>query len=89
MTLIELRVDNENNKDRLDPDSFVDIIRDVLKMKKNLCICRSLNTLKKDQIRAKTTPIYIDVWPVSKLYWPLILLYLLKLKNKFINLYFF
>ena len=52
---------------RLDLDSYVDIVRDVLKMRKNLCICRKFETLNKDAIRQKTTPIFIDVWPVSNL----------------------
>lgn len=59
----ELR-NNNDIESRLDMDAYVDIVRDVLKMRKNLCICRGFNNLNKDVIRAKTTPIYIDVWPV-------------------------
>lgn len=50
---------------RLDLDSYVDVIRDVLKLRKNLCICRKFESLNKEVIRQKTTPIYIDVWPVG------------------------
>ena len=50
---------------RLELDDYVDVVRDVLKMKKNLCVCRRFNTLNKDTLKAKTNPIYIDVWPVS------------------------
>ena len=50
---------------RLELDDYVDVIRDVLKMKKNLCISRKINTLNKVALKASTTPIYIDVWPVS------------------------
>lgn len=62
----ELRNSNEpvEGCPRLDLDSYVDVVRDVLKMRKNLCICRKFDTLNKDVIRQKTTPVYIDVWPV-------------------------
>lgn len=53
---------------RLDLDSYVDIVRDVLKMKKNLCLCRKFNSLNKDTLRQKSTPIYIDVWPVNNFF---------------------
>lgn len=46
-------------------DQYVDLIRDVLKMKKNLCICRKFNTLNKESLRQKSNPIYIDVWPLN------------------------
>jgi potassium/chloride transporter 9 len=48
-------------------DAYVDIIRDVLKMRKNLCVCRRFGSLNKDALRAQTNPIFIDVWPVSTL----------------------
>jgi potassium/chloride transporter 9 len=50
---------------RLDIDCYVECIRDILKMNKNLCIGRQFHTLKKEQIREKTTPIFIDVWPLN------------------------
>ena len=55
----------ETGDSRLSMDEYVDTVRDVLKMKKNLCVCRSFNMLKKDVLAAKNTPIYIDVWPVT------------------------
>lgn len=61
----ELRAANDANENRLKQNAFVDIIRDVLKLKKNLCVCRRFNTLKKETLKIKTTPLYIDVWPVS------------------------
>jgi solute carrier family 12 (potassium/chloride transporters), member 9 len=54
-----------DNQSRLDLDSYVDTVRDILKMKKNLCICRRFNQLNKDSIKLITSPIYIDVWPVN------------------------
>ncbi len=59
----ELR--SSNNSSRLDSDSYVDLIRDVLKMRKNLCICRRINTLNKDTLRSISNPIFIDVWPLN------------------------
>lgn len=64
LNLIELRNTNEYDN-RLLLDDYVDVIRDVLKLKKNLCICRQFNTLNKETLKASTTPIYIDVWPVN------------------------
>lgn len=56
---------NSNDENRLDKDSYVDLIRDILKMKKNLCLCRQFNVLNKDNLRQKSNPIYIDVWPLN------------------------
>jgi potassium/chloride transporter 9 len=61
----ELRAVNDANENRLKLNAFVDIVRDVLKLRKNLCVCRRFNTLKKESLKIKTTPLYIDVWPVS------------------------
>jgi potassium/chloride transporter 9 len=69
----ELRAINDANENRLKQNTFVDIIRDVLKLKKNLCVCRRFNTLKKEALKIKTTPVYIDVWPVRHLCFVLLL----------------
>ena len=70
---IALRGQGEQTRARLDLEDYVDVIRDVLKMKKNLCLARRLNSLKKSHIRSKAGPIYIDVWPVSlSLFGPLL-----------------
>ena len=61
----ELRAPNDTTRPRLSQDEYVDIIRDVLKMKKNLCISRRVNSIQKDVIKYKTEPIYIDVWPLN------------------------
>jgi potassium/chloride transporter 9 len=65
----ELRVQTETlntpPENRLDLDSYVECIRDILKMKKNLCIARQFNLLKKDEIKRKTNQIFIDVWPIN------------------------
>ncbi|KAJ8946245.1 hypothetical protein NQ318_004614, partial [Aromia moschata] len=48
----------------LQPLEYVQMMRDVLRMNKNLCLCRNFSTLKKDSksVRSKR---YIDVWPID------------------------
>lgn len=55
----------DDTDSRIELDVYVDIIRDVLKMKKNLVISRRLNLINKKELKAKTEPIYIDVWPMN------------------------
>ncbi|CAH0558238.1 unnamed protein product [Brassicogethes aeneus] len=50
----------------LQPLEYVQMMKDVLRMKKNLCLCRNFWKLKKDQKRGFTQ--YIDVWPVNFLH---------------------
>lgn len=45
-------------------NAYVEVIRDILKMKKNLAISRNMNAIDKTELKSKLTPIYIDVWPV-------------------------
>ncbi|KAK9870504.1 hypothetical protein WA026_008061 [Henosepilachna vigintioctopunctata] len=47
----------------LQPLEYIQIMSDVLKMNKNLCICRNFHKLKKDP--QKFGPQFIDVWPVN------------------------
>ncbi|KOC61094.1 Solute carrier family 12 member 9 [Habropoda laboriosa] len=49
----------------LDPVQYVGMCSDVLKMKKNLCLCRNFDTLNKLQITKNSSLKYIDVWPVN------------------------
>ncbi|XP_043251303.1 solute carrier family 12 member 9 [Colletes gigas] len=49
----------------LDPVQYVGMCSDVLKMKKNLCLCRNFHTLNKLQITKNSNLKYIDVWPVN------------------------
>ncbi|KAK6619320.1 hypothetical protein RUM44_003702 [Polyplax serrata] len=53
----------ELSKKELTVDDYVGIVSDVLKMKKNLCICRRFHNLKK--IGSKSPDTYIDVWPIN------------------------
>jgi hypothetical protein len=57
----ELRIENEEKG--FDLDSYVDVVRNTLKLKKNLCIAKRFNILKKEEL-LKGRSFYIDVWPV-------------------------
>ncbi|CAH1961810.1 unnamed protein product [Acanthoscelides obtectus] len=46
------------------PLEYVQMMGDVLRMKKNLCLCRNFSKLKKD-VKSVRTKKYIDVWPVN------------------------
>ncbi|XP_057670991.1 solute carrier family 12 member 9 [Diorhabda carinulata] len=48
----------------LQPREYVLMMRDVLRMNKNLCLCRNFVKLKKDN-RSVRSKRYIDVWPVN------------------------
>lgn len=54
-----------NAEKNLDPIQYVGMCSDVLKMKKNLCLCRNFHTLNKLQITKNSSLKYIDVWPVN------------------------
>lgn len=42
-------------------------MRNILKLRKNLCLARKFNVLKKEELLARgRSAFYIDVWPVSK-----------------------
>jgi potassium/chloride transporter 9 len=49
----------------LTPSEYVMMIRDSLKMQKNVCLCRNFHALDKKQIQSSQTPYFIDVWPVN------------------------
>lgn len=53
---------------RLTPEEYVAIICDVLRMKKNICLCRhfhQVNRLDKHLISRSNHIQYIDVWPIN------------------------
>lgn len=49
----------------IDPIQYVGMCSDVLRMKKNLCLCRNFHLLNKFQIAKNPNVKYIDVWPVN------------------------
>lgn len=57
--------ETDDLENRIVLDDYVDIIRDILKMKKNLVISRNLNSINKAEMKSKVEPIYIDVWPLN------------------------
>nr|XP_033330833.1 solute carrier family 12 member 9 [Megalopta genalis] len=62
-TVFPLR--QSNAEKNLDPVQYVGMCSDVLKMKKNLCLCRNFHTLNKSHIAKNFNLKYIDVWPVN------------------------
>lgn len=53
------------NQSSLSPLEYVQMMRDVLCIKKNLCLCRNFSKLNKIENKSKK---YIDVWPVNFLH---------------------
>lgn len=49
----------------LDAIQYVGMCSDVLKMKKNLCLCRNFHLLNKSQMTKNSSLKYIDVWPLN------------------------
>lgn len=49
----------------LEPEEYVAIICDVLRMKKNICLCRHFHRLDKHLIAKSNHITYIDVWPIN------------------------
>ena len=56
---------NNNDKKTLALEEYVGIICDVLRMKKNVCICRHFNRLDKTVLSKNSNIKYIDVWPIN------------------------
>ncbi|KAF7271951.1 hypothetical protein GWI33_015249 [Rhynchophorus ferrugineus] len=53
-----------NSNDNVSSVEYVQMMRDVLRLDKNLCLCRNFAKLKKDPKIVKTK-LYIDVWPIN------------------------
>lgn len=52
-------------REHLTPEEYVAIICDVLRMQKNICLCRHFSRLDKHVIAKSNHIIYIDVWPIN------------------------
>lgn len=57
--------DQEEAAKRLQPEEYVSIIEDVLRMRKNVCLCRHFQRLDKTMIARSNHIKYIDVWPIN------------------------
>lgn len=53
------------NDKTLTASDYVTIISDVLRMKKNLCLCRHFHRMDKSLVLRSTNIKYIDVWPIN------------------------
>nr|XP_018911894.1 PREDICTED: solute carrier family 12 member 9-like [Bemisia tabaci] len=55
-----------NEVKKLSCDEYVAIMGDILKMKKNICVCRNFHILDKNSIANRASNYkYIDVWPIN------------------------
>lgn len=54
-----------NSSKNLGPEEYVSIISDVLRMKKNICLCRHFHRLNKAAIAKSNHIKFIDVWPTN------------------------
>lgn len=56
----------KNAEDKtLTAENYVSIICDVLRMKKNICLCRHFHRMNKSMIAKSNHIRYIDVWPIN------------------------
>ncbi|KAJ1528503.1 hypothetical protein ONE63_006910 [Megalurothrips usitatus] len=62
--LFELRT-REHSPRFIDQQQYVGMINDVLKLKKNLCICRHFHRLDKMAVTKTGQFKHIDVWPIN------------------------
>lgn len=52
-------------REHLSAEEYVAIICDVLRMKKNVCLCRHFHRLDKYAVARSNHIHYIDVWPIN------------------------
>lgn len=55
----------KNDIKSLSPDEYVSIISDILRMRKNVCLCRHFHRLNKTNIATSNHIKYIDLWPIN------------------------
>ncbi|CAO1323663.1 unnamed protein product [Diamesa serratosioi] len=55
----------KNDYKTMSSDEYVSIISDILRMKKNICLCRHFHTLNKATIAKSNHIKFIDVWPIN------------------------
>ncbi|CAL8141855.1 unnamed protein product [Orchesella dallaii] len=54
-----------NSQDeRVTTTEYVEMIKDVIKMNKNLCLCRNMHLLDKQKI-SRSKHMFIDAWPIN------------------------
>ncbi|XP_063694818.1 solute carrier family 12 member 9-like isoform X2 [Bolinopsis microptera] len=55
-------IETHTNNSRITVDSYIGVIKDVMALRKNLCILRHFDKLKRPS--ASSSALFIDVWPV-------------------------
>jgi len=55
----------KNEIKSLSPDEYVNIVSDILRMRKNVCLCRHFHRLNKTTIAKSNHIKYIDLWPIN------------------------
>jgi potassium/chloride transporter 9 len=55
----------KNEIKSLSPEEYVSIVGDILRMKKNVCLCRHFHRLNKKTIATSNHIKYIDLWPIN------------------------
>lgn len=61
-----LALRKENEEKLLDIDSYVEIIRDVLRLNKSICLARNFPSLKLENSSSNQQKFTIDIWPVKQ-----------------------
>lgn len=55
----------KNEIKSLSPEEYVSIVGDILRMRKNVCLCRHFHRLNKKTIATSNHIKYIDLWPIN------------------------
>ena len=55
----------KNEIKSLAPEEYVNIVSDILRMRKNVCLCRHFHRLNKSSISKSNHIKFIDLWPIN------------------------
>lgn len=63
--ILRSRFPIKENDEKMSLNDYVSMVTDVLKMKKNVCVCRHFHKLDKTLLTKSNCVKYIDVWPIN------------------------